>query len=150
MDKKEKEEKKSKEKKKEKKPKNKEIKEEKKEHKKEEEQSEFLNNVHHFMSEINLKEKAKASNESTIIKATKKSSSSPAARFQVLFDDCIRMEFSSVGRFEDSPSQAIWYRKYPTPSFTVENENSVTKINTSFFSLEYDHNEGSFLIIIDY
>jgi alpha-glucosidase len=42
------------------------------------------------------------------------------ARFTVLTDRLIRLEFHRDGRFEDRASQAFWFREQPVPEFRAE------------------------------
>lgn len=59
------------------------------------------------------------------------------ARFSILTDRIIRMEFDPQGVFEDRPSQAIWYRKQPVPDFNVDRNEEGLEIRTQFLHLTY-------------
>ena len=45
------------------------------------------------------------------------------ARFTVLKDRLIRLEFDADLKFEDRPSQVFWYRAQPVPEFKAWEEN---------------------------
>ena len=65
------------------------------------------------------------------------------ARFTVLTDRLIRMEWSEDGQFEDRASLAIINRNLPVPSFKVNRAAGVLTIRTNSLVLEYKGN-GSF------
>jgi alpha-glucosidase (family GH31 glycosyl hydrolase) len=58
------------------------------------------------------------------------------ARFTVLTERLIRMEFSPQGRFEDRPSQIFWFRRQPAPKFTVK-QGATLEIITPYLHLKY-------------
>ncbi|MBN2149095.1 MAG: hypothetical protein JW726_17045, partial [Anaerolineales bacterium] len=41
------------------------------------------------------------------------------ARFTLLTDRLLRMEYSNSAKFEDRPSQAFWFRRQPAPRYTL-------------------------------
>lgn len=59
------------------------------------------------------------------------------ARFTVLMDRLIRMEYQSNGKFEDGPSQAFWFRHQSVPSFTAEMSDNGLLIETDGLKLRY-------------
>jgi alpha-glucosidase (family GH31 glycosyl hydrolase) len=59
------------------------------------------------------------------------------ARFTVLADRMIRMEYSPSGVFEDRASQAFWYREQPVPAFTVGETRGWARIETPALVLHY-------------
>jgi len=59
------------------------------------------------------------------------------ARFTILTDRLIRLEFSADGRFEDRPSQAFWFREQPVPRFEKTVTDSLTEIETDSLHLKY-------------
>ena len=60
------------------------------------------------------------------------------ARFTVLTDRLIRMEWSADGKFEDRATLAIVNRELPVPQYTKSVANGVTTIRTSAVTLVYD------------
>ncbi len=59
------------------------------------------------------------------------------ARFTVLTERLIRLEFDHAGGFEDRASQTMWYRQRPVPAFAATNEDGCLIIETSAFVLTY-------------
>ena len=59
------------------------------------------------------------------------------ARFTLLADRLIRMEYSPTGRFEDRASQAFWYREQPIPDFQIIDSAGWVRIETSALVLRY-------------
>lgn len=68
----------------------------------------------------------------------------PLARFTVLSERLIRMEYSPVGVFEDRPSQVFWYRNQAVPSFQVRQSLQKLEIETSELHLVYQISEAGF------
>lgn len=66
------------------------------------------------------------------------------ARFTVLTERVIRMEYSATGEFEDRPSQVFWYRRQPVPSFEQKRDGDVLEIGTNSMRLRYIENEAGF------
>lgn len=64
------------------------------------------------------------------------------ARFTVLTDRLVRLEYDSERRFEDRPTQAIWYREQPVPAFTVRSEVNFLEIETVALVLRYEHQDN--------
>ncbi len=60
------------------------------------------------------------------------------ARFTVLTDRLIRMEWSENGKFEDNATLAIVNRNLPVPHFTVRNLGDGVQIKTKSVTLRYD------------
>jgi alpha-glucosidase (family GH31 glycosyl hydrolase) len=65
-------------------------------------------------------------------------------RFTVLTDRLIRMEYSPTGKFEDMPSQAIWYRNQPVPNFDLVANDARIEIETEHLHLYYRVNSNGF------
>jgi hypothetical protein len=65
------------------------------------------------------------------------------ARFSVLTDRLIRLEYHPQGRFEDRASQAFWFRKQPVPPFKRSTDEKIAVIETAFLRLEYAGGEFS-------
>ncbi|MBZ0318605.1 MAG: glycoside hydrolase family 31 protein [Anaerolineae bacterium] len=59
------------------------------------------------------------------------------ARFSVLTDRLIRLEYHPDGIFEDRASQAFWYRDQPVPGFTSRFTANAVEIETAHLRLEY-------------
>ena len=59
------------------------------------------------------------------------------ARFTVLTDRLIRMEWSPSGRFEDHATLAVVNRNLPVPEFTVQRRGGELSIRTSAVTLSY-------------
>jgi alpha-glucosidase (family GH31 glycosyl hydrolase) len=60
-----------------------------------------------------------------------------SARFTVLTDNVIRMEFDASGRFEDRATVAIVNRLLPVPAFVYQNSGSTLTIKTKTLLLTY-------------
>jgi len=60
------------------------------------------------------------------------------ARFTILEDRVIRMEFDPKNHFEDRASQVFWYRAQPVPEFSVSTENNWLTIETQALLLRYN------------
>ncbi len=60
------------------------------------------------------------------------------ARFTVLTDRLIRMEWSENGQFEDNATLAIINRNLPVPAFTVRTTGDGAQIRTKALTLKYD------------
>lgn len=60
------------------------------------------------------------------------------ARFTVLTQRLIRIEYSPTAEFEDRPSQAFWYRNQPVPPFQSNETDGVLTIETGYLILRYD------------
>ncbi|MFN8451205.1 MAG: glycoside hydrolase family 31 protein [Anaerolineae bacterium] len=61
-----------------------------------------------------------------------------SARFTVLTDRLIRLEYDPSGVFEDRASQTFWYREQPVPAFTAHADGSSLDIETEYLHLHYD------------
>jgi len=59
------------------------------------------------------------------------------ARFTVLTDRLIRMEYSPEQHFEDRPSQVFWFREQPVPDFEARRSGDWLEIETGFLLLRY-------------
>lgn len=60
-----------------------------------------------------------------------------SARFTVLTDRLIRLEYHPEQRFEDRASQAFWFREQPVPEFSVRSSDDLLEIETSSLLLRY-------------
>lgn len=58
-------------------------------------------------------------------------------RVTVLTERLVRLEYNESGIFEDYPTELIWYRNFPKPQFTVEENNKILNIKTKYFELSY-------------
>lgn len=61
------------------------------------------------------------------------------ARFTILTENVIRMEYSENGKFEDRPSVTIVNRYLPKPEFTVNSTSKSTIIKTKYLTLTYQN-----------
>lgn len=59
------------------------------------------------------------------------------ARFTVLTDRLIRIEYAKGNKFEDHPSQVFWYRDQPVPAFKKALTGNSIEIETDFLKLKY-------------
>ena len=68
------------------------------------------------------------------------------ARFTVLTEGTVRMEYEDGGRFDDEPTIAVLNRYLPTPSFTTKTDakTGVVTIKTSKWTLTYNPAGGAF------
>jgi hypothetical protein len=64
------------------------------------------------------------------------------ARFTVLTDRLIRLEYDPGARFEDRASQTFWFREQPVPAFTYDVTECGVDIETEFLRLRYDARTG--------
>ncbi|MCA9910574.1 MAG: alpha-xylosidase, partial [Anaerolineae bacterium] len=60
------------------------------------------------------------------------------ARFTVLTERLIRLEYDAEGCFEDRASQTFWYRQQPVPPFNFSLTESSLDIETPFLHLHYE------------
>ncbi len=58
-------------------------------------------------------------------------------RFTILTDRLIRMEYSTIGQFEDRASQTFWFRNQPKVEYRVSNEGTYLLIETECLKLKY-------------
>jgi alpha-glucosidase (family GH31 glycosyl hydrolase) len=65
------------------------------------------------------------------------------ARFTVLTDRLLRLEFHPDGCFEDRASQGFWFREQPVPDFAAEVTENGVKIDTAYLHLSYQRLDGS-------
>ena len=66
------------------------------------------------------------------------------ARFTVLTDRLVRMEWSADGKFEDRASLAIVNRNLPVPAFTVSRKGGNLILKTKRLTLQYKADGGPF------
>ncbi len=66
------------------------------------------------------------------------------ARFSILTDRIIRLEYQENGLFENHPSQIFWYRNQPTPQFSKKIDGQKLTISTDFLLLEYKDSPKGF------
>lgn len=59
------------------------------------------------------------------------------ARFSILADRLIRMEYHPQAIFEDRATQTMWYREQAVPDFTVKETEAGIEIETEFLQLSY-------------
>jgi hypothetical protein len=59
------------------------------------------------------------------------------ARFSVLTERIVRIEYSPSGEFEDHASQAFWFRQQPVPDFKLTHTDQLVEIETAFIHLRY-------------
>ncbi len=71
----------------------------------------------------------KAEDTSVVISGT--------ARFTILTDRLIRIEYDKEARFVDDASQVVFYRNFDKPKYTVEISNDILRIETEYLSLNY-------------
>lgn len=58
-------------------------------------------------------------------------------RITVLTERVVRLEYNENGKFEDYPTELIWYRNFKKPQFTVKEDNRILNIKTKYFELNY-------------
>ena len=58
-------------------------------------------------------------------------------RITVLTERLIRLEYNENNMFEDYPTELIWYRNFPKPEFSVNENNKMINISTKYFELTY-------------
>lgn len=59
-------------------------------------------------------------------------------RFSILTESLIRLEYSSDSKFNDLPTEIIWYRNFESPNFEIIDENGQIQIKTNVFTLIYN------------
>lgn len=79
------------------------------------------------------KTSGKAPIKNTIIKGS--------ARFTILTDRLIRIEYDSSREFVDEASQTVFYRDFDNPAFDFSIKNDVLQIETDFLTLKYSVGE---------
>lgn len=84
--------------------------------------------AHSAMHEL-LPYNARASDNATVVSGN--------ARFTVLTDRLVRMEYSDDGHFEDRPSMAFVNRALPVPKFAASTNAGVLTITTAAVELSY-------------
>jgi hypothetical protein len=68
-----------------------------------------------------------------------------SARFTVLTDRIMRLEYDSSGCFEDRASQTFWFREQPVPPFDYHLGERSLEIETDYLLLRYEAaDEGTF------
>ena len=65
-------------------------------------------------------------------------------RFTVLTPMLIRLEYDPEQKFEDRPTQVVWYRDLPTPEFSVHQEGNQLRIETEDLCLVHHLAEMGF------
>ncbi|MBZ0282159.1 MAG: DUF5110 domain-containing protein [Anaerolineae bacterium] len=65
------------------------------------------------------------------------------ARFMVLTERLIRLEYHPQDCFEDRASQAFWYRHQPVPDFNVQLTENSLEIETAYLHLQYSGGDFS-------
>lgn len=65
-------------------------------------------------------------------------------RFTVLTDRIIRIEYNKDNIFEDRPSQVIWHRDQPVPTFKKKVTDQVVEIETDYIHLVYKIGSSGF------
>ena len=58
-------------------------------------------------------------------------------RFTIITERVIRLEYNENGKFENNPTELIWYRKFQKPNFEVKENNIILNISTKYFELTY-------------
>ena len=77
--------------------------------------------------------KAKSPDES-IIKGKK-------FRITVLTSRLIRLEYNEEGKFEDRPTELVWFRNLETPKFEIKEDTTFMELTTDFLKLTYNKNK---------
>ena len=62
----------------------------------------------------------------------------PGWRITVLTDRLLRLEHAMDGRFEDRPTQVVWFRDLPPVDFTVTRRGDGVHLATGALTLDYD------------
>ncbi len=70
--------------------------------------------------------------------------SADKARFTLLTERLVRLEYSPQGIFEDHASQAFLFRRQPVPVFQVRREGAGLEIETAHLLLKYRESEQGF------
>ena len=58
-------------------------------------------------------------------------------RITILTERLVRLEYDEHGKFEDNPTELVWYRNLPKPEFNLINNNNNLVIETKYFTLSY-------------
>lgn len=61
----------------------------------------------------------------------------PSARFTILTERLLRLEYSPDDTFVDQPSQVFWHRQQPVPTFDVSHSEDSLIITTAYLTLQY-------------
>lgn len=58
-------------------------------------------------------------------------------RITILTDSLFRFEYSESGVFNDKPTELVWYRNLPKPTFEVKQDNKYLEIKTKYARILY-------------
>ena len=70
-------------------------------------------------------------------------------RISVITERVIRLEFSTIGQFNDRPTQLIRKRNVGLPDFSVRQDANIVEISTKYFSLSYIKGQPFFGTSVD-
>src|SRR5574344_142295 len=59
-------------------------------------------------------------------------------RISILTESLFRLEYSENGKFNDLPTELIWYRSFPKPKFEIKQDDKYLKITTKYAELLYE------------
>ncbi len=65
-------------------------------------------------------------------------------RITVLTERLVRLEYNENGSFVDNPTELVWYRNFPKPEFSVNQNDKILSISTRYFELTYLKNKNFF------
>jgi alpha-glucosidase (family GH31 glycosyl hydrolase) len=68
----------------------------------------------------------------------------PQARFTVLTERLLRLEYDPAEAFEDRPSQAFWRRRQPVPEYSSTQNGGLVEIETAYLQLRYQASAAGF------
>ncbi|HEX2909149.1 MAG TPA: hypothetical protein VHO69_19905, partial [Phototrophicaceae bacterium] len=66
------------------------------------------------------------------------------ARFTLLAERLLRLEYNPAGEFENRASQAMWFRQQSVPAFTVHTTPTSAIIENAYLRLEYQDDGSGF------
>ncbi len=58
-------------------------------------------------------------------------------RITVLTERLIRLEYNELGKFEDRPTELVWFRNFSVPDFTLKEDEKYIELTTKYFTLYY-------------
>ncbi len=62
-------------------------------------------------------------------------------RITILTSRLVRLEYSEDGKFEDRPTELVWYRNLETPKFDIREDANFLEVSTEYFKITYAKNK---------
>lgn len=62
-------------------------------------------------------------------------------RITILTSRLVRLEYNEEGKFEDRPTELVWYRNLETPKFEIKEDANYLELTTEYFKMSYAKNK---------